>query len=401
MRIAIFTETYYPFVSGVVTHIETLRNCLEAQGHAVMIVTADPNIEEQHLTNNILYCPAITLKRVYGYGLANPYNHKRLEIVREFSPDIIHIHTEFGIGMFGKYCAKQLKRPYVYTLHTMYDEYVYYMFPGKAAAVAKPAMRAHIKRMAMKATEVIGPSVKVSDYLETCGASCSVHIIPNAVFLDKFQCEQVEESKISEVKERLGIKCGDISLCFVGRLGNEKSIDVLIEYFAKAALSERYKLFLIGDGPERERLEALIREFGIENQVRLLGRIEHEELPSYYQAFDLYATASLTEMNSISFLEAGASGLFTLQRFDNINRGQISKGENGDFFTDADEFSQLLHQYASFGISERQIIRERASKFTARYGTDEFTKSVLLVYNKALFKSYGLTWGSSEMNLTA
>ena len=72
MKIAIFTETYFPFISGVVTHIETLKKGLEAQGHKVLIVTLDPKTKEHYVKDGILYCPSMPLKKIYGYGVANP-----------------------------------------------------------------------------------------------------------------------------------------------------------------------------------------------------------------------------------------------------------------------------------------------------------------------------------------
>ena len=386
MKIALFTETYYPFINGVISHVETLRNCLEKQGHTVLIVTAAPGTREQRLQNNVLYCPAHAMKKAYGYGLANPYNLKRLAIIRDFDPDVLHVHTEFGIGVFGRFCAKRLRKPMVYTLHTMYDEYVYYMFPGKTAPVAKIAMRRHINGMAKSAAQVVSPSNKVASYLSDSNASLKVSVIPNTVDLAKFYANNVNPAQVTAVKNKLGIAEDDISLCFVGRMGNEKSVDVLIEYFAKAATDSHFKLFLIGDGPEREKLEHLIKQLGIQEQVKLLGRIEHEEMPVYYQAFDLYTTASLTEMNSISFLEASASGLYTLQRLDEANRDQISPGENGDVFSNPDDFAELLHEYAAQNTVQRLKTRTRVVNYAANYGTAEFSDRILQIYSSAISK---------------
>ncbi|MEG2206006.1 MAG: hypothetical protein RRY03_04965 [Oscillospiraceae bacterium] len=69
MRIAIFTETYFPFISGVVTHIETLKNCLEAKGHEVLIVTTNPKAVCHYVKDGVLYCPAIPLSAYMGTAL--------------------------------------------------------------------------------------------------------------------------------------------------------------------------------------------------------------------------------------------------------------------------------------------------------------------------------------------
>lgn len=111
MKVAIFTETYFPFISGVVTHIKTLKESLEHAGHEVLIVTTSPKAVCHYVKDGVLYCPAIPLKRIYGYGLSNPVNIQRLRIIQDFDPDIIHIHTEFSMGIFAQFAARKLKSP--------------------------------------------------------------------------------------------------------------------------------------------------------------------------------------------------------------------------------------------------------------------------------------------------
>ncbi|MGD9560030.1 MAG: glycosyltransferase, partial [Oscillospiraceae bacterium] len=341
MRIALFCEYYYPFISGVVTHIETLRQGLLAAGHQVLIVTLDPKAKRHYIKDNILYCPAIPLKKIYGYGVGNPVNLHRLSILKAFNPDIIHLHTEFTMGIFAIFAAKRLKKPVVYTLHTMYDDYLFYLFPHGMDKVAKPAAHTFFRNVASRATEIIGPSLKVVEFLRRCGVTRHVNIVPNTVDLSDFMPKNVDMEKVAQVRKTLGIRPGDVALCFVGRLGKEKSIDVLIDYFAgNFGNDPTYRLFIIGDGPEKDAIGQQITQLGLDGQVHLLGKIDHEVLPCYYHAFNLFATASLTEMNSISFLEATASGLYAVQRLDIYNRNQIKSGENGDVFISEAEFGQ-------------------------------------------------------------
>ena len=137
MRIALFTETYLPHINGVVTHVKILRDGLLQQGHEVLVVTADYQTRQHYVKDGILHCPAIKSKRFYGYGVASPFSRRRLKLVQDFRPDIIHIHNEFGIGLSGIFAAKQLHVPLVYTLHTMYDDYLYYVAPRHLLRVAK------------------------------------------------------------------------------------------------------------------------------------------------------------------------------------------------------------------------------------------------------------------------
>lgn len=386
MRVAIFAETYFPFISGVVTHIQTLKQGLEAEGHEVLIVTLNPKTRKHYVKDGVLYCPALPLKKIYGYGVANPVNQRRLNILREFNPDIIHLHTEFSMGIFALFAAKKLKKPVVYTLHTMYDDYVFYLFPNKKIGeMAKPAAHAYIRKVANNATEIIGPSYKVAEYLKRCDVNKKVHVVPNTVDVSSFLPENVAEEDIEAAKKKLGIQPQDVCLCFVGRLGKEKSLDVLIEYFAKGYKNkENFKLFIIGDGPEKELLQQQINSLGVEKQVHLLGRIEHGELPAYYRACDLFSTASLSEMNSISLLEATASGLYAVNRLDINNLDQIKVGQNGNVFTSPEEFAEIVDEYAALSPIEKKQRKAVVTAYAKRYGRKEFTDEILKVYQQAL-----------------
>lgn len=388
MKIAIFAETYYPFISGVVTHIETLKNGLEAQGHQVLIVTMNPKASHHYLKDGILYCPSIPLKKIYGYGVANPVNLRRLSYLRAFNPDVIHIQTEFTMGLFGLFCARQLKKPVVYTLHTMYDDYLFYVAPSeRMQKVVKPGAHWYFKNVAKKATEIIGPSPKVVEFLRRCGVERHINIIPNTVDLSDFMVENIDPAAVQQAREKLGIRPGDVSMLFVGRLGKEKSLDVLVDFFSENfAGEERFKLFLIGDGPEAEALRAQIAARGVEKQVRLLGRVDHDLLPPYFQACDLFTTASLSEINSISMLEAMASGLYVVQRLDLYNREQIDQGKNGDVFVDTSGYAKIIRGWDALSDSEKSALRAGVSDTTRRYGEKEFTRSVIHVYQRAVYE---------------
>lgn len=387
MRIAIFTEYYFPFISGVVTHIKTLKDELEQQGHQVLIVTADPKASTHYLKDGVLYCPAKGVKKIYGYGVTLPISLKRLEYIKKFNPDIIHIHTEFTVGIFGMWVAKKLKKPIVYTLHTMYDDYTFYLFPERFDKYTKPAVHSYFRNVAKQATEIIGPSLKVVEFLGRCGVTKHINIIPNITDLTLFLPENVDFAKVNSIKQKYQIKDDDVVLCFVGRLGKEKSIDTLIEYVAKSSkTNNKLKMFIIGDGPEAEYLQRLAVQLDVQDKIFFTGKINHSDIAAYYYASDLYATASLTEMNSISMLEAMASGLMVLQRFDVYNKDQIVTGKNGYLFNNFDEFNTLLNQFTNMSREERTVQRESAARFSRRYGPKEFIEKVIQVYQIALHK---------------
>lgn len=172
---------------------------------------------------------------------------------------------------------------------------------------------------------------------------------------------------------------------FLRQIGQGKSIDVLIEYFAKSSEKcDKYKLLIMGDGPENESLKQLARDTGFADRIFFTGKVDHEEISAYYYACDLYATASVTEANSISALEAGASGLLMLQKLDEGNKYQITQGENGYTFKDFEEFDLRLRDYTALSIDERKQVRDRVMASSRKYGPEEFVNNILKVYNRAI-----------------
>ena len=125
-----------------------------------------------------------------------------------------------------------------------------------------------------------------------------------------------------EIRSRYGVTDDDMLVCFCGRLGKEKSVDVMLDFWAQTVKpQDNIKLLIIGEGPSKEELEQQAAELGIGDQVHFAGKILHDKLPPYYAACDLYITTSLSDTNSISMLEGMAAGLPVLHIRDVLNKG--------------------------------------------------------------------------------
>lgn len=93
MNIALFTETYLPYINGVVTHVKSLKDGLERAGHKVLVVSADINTHRHYIENGVLWCPAKEFKRFYDYGLASPVSLKRLRMIDLRAKDLVPVQT--------------------------------------------------------------------------------------------------------------------------------------------------------------------------------------------------------------------------------------------------------------------------------------------------------------------
>lgn len=385
MRIALFVEVYVPYINGVVTHVKTLKDGLEKLGHKVLIVTADTKARRHYQFRGVLHCPAMELKRIYGYGLASPISRTRLKYLKNFNPDIIHIHTEFSIGLFGVMAAKSLNVPLVFTMHTMYDDYIYYVAPKPFYPAVKTASHSYAKFLTNQASAVTGPSAKVQQYLDQCGIDKDVHVIPNPVELDAFDATKFTDEDKSALRKKLGFSDDESLVCFVGRLGREKSVDVLLRYWAKTITPEdRVKLLVVGEGPAREELIELAESLGISHMVLFTGKVEHIELPPYYAICNMYVTASLSDTNSISMLEGMAAGLPVIHIYDELNQGQVTHGVNGFIYRNAEEMAMYIRKIRDMDPAEYEKLRKAVLDNIKKFSDIALAQRLLNVYSKVL-----------------
>ncbi|MEA5134873.1 MAG: glycosyltransferase [Candidatus Fimivivens sp.] len=385
MRIAIFVETYLPYLNGVVTHVKILREGLIHNGHEVLIVTADKNVREHTIEDGVLRCPALEVKKIYGYGISSPLSMTLKKKIREFNPDIIHIQQEFGIGLAGIRAARALDVPLVYTLHTMYDDYLYYIAPWPLTDMMRRISHNYIRFISRRADIVTGPSKKCVDYLANAGVHRKVYVIPNSVELENYTEDATTPEQRAAIRKQYSIPEDAFVACFCGRIGKEKGVDNLIRLWKEQIdpNSNSY-LMIIGNGPAREELEQLTISLGIQDHVIFTGAVAHEDIPPYYACCNAYVTASLSEMYSISMLEAQASGLPVVQRLDPDNIDQIKVGVNGFLFESAEEFGQIMKKlhdltpeaHQTLSESVRESVRERSSDSIAKYLLDLYQKAI-------------------------
>lgn len=385
MKIALFSETYLPQINGVATHIKTLKEGLEDLGHQVLVVTADPAALKHKLENGVLRCPAMELKKIYGFGLAPAYNGNRMRILRTFAPDVIHTHTEFGIGLCASELARELHVPLVYTLHTMWDDYLHYISSPAFMPAARRLAHAYFRYFADQADAIIGPSKKSRDFLHGCGVEQEVDILPNAVELDHFSREKSEPATVEKLKQAYGIRPDDTVVCFCGRLGKEKNIDVLLDFFSQCRQKNTHiKLLIIGDGPDRSHLEELSSRLNINDGVIFTGGVPHDAIREVYACCDLFATASRSEVNSISMLEAMAMGLPVLHILDASNPGQVLEGVNGYIFRTAKELTDLILRFHDSSADEKARLRASTADSVKGLNQTDLARRVEEVYLRVL-----------------
>ena len=391
MKIALFTDTYPPFINGVSTSTANLRMTLIDHGHDVLVIAPRTDDGEFEFKDGIIWLPGLELKKMYGYRFTTVYSSKAMKILEEFKPDIIHYQTDFTIGQFAKIAAKKLKVPTVYTYHTSYEDYTYYVTHGFLDRAAKKTIRAYSKSVATSVSEFITPSKKTKDFMRNSGVDIYINVIPTGIDFSLFDESRIDQEKMKQFKLEHGIKENTKVFLILGRVAKEKSMDVSIKGFAryvKLYPEEDVKLIIVGNGPQKNELELLVHELRISHLVDFIGSVPASEVPFYYHLADIYTSASLTETQGLTFMEAMASKCVVVARYDDNLSGTIIDGQTGYFFTDEDSFARRCHYILTMPKEDKDKIINNALDVVDAYSIEKFYQNIIGVYRRAIRKHW-------------
>ena len=386
MRIGIFSETYAPYISGLVTSEIMLKKALEKLGHEVYVVTA--NLESFHYEydkeEKVLKIPGIPTG-IYDSRLTSIYPIKAINKIKAWNLDVIHSQTEFAIGSFARLFAKQYNIPIVHTYHTMYEDYVHYITKGHFNRSSKKIVEYLTKFYCDKTiTELIVPTKKAYDlFKEKYNVERNIHIIPTGIEIERFFKENIKQKKLMELKHQYKIKRNDFVLIFVGRIAEEKNIPFIIDVMSNIK-EKNIKLLIIGDGPDKEKYEQYTKEKQT-NNVIFTGKVPWDDIPVYYSLGSAFISASTTETQGLTIIEAMAASLPALCIDDESFNGTVVNDLNGYLFKDEKECKEvILKLYTNKKLTNylSNGARSSAEKHSSKY----FAEQVLDVYNKAIKK---------------
>lgn len=336
MKILITTDLYTTATNGVVTSVKNLCGELQKKGHDVRILTLSDGLKS-HKDGNVSYIRSIPLGAIYpDVRMAVSYRHKLIKEIIEWKPDVIHSQCEFFSFQFALYISKKTGAPIVHTYHTLYEQYVTYLVPSKRLGkhIVHFVTRSRLKHV----NNVIAPTHKVKDALHSYGIINKISVVPSGISLEQHQ-KRITPEERKEKRHALGIDDNQLVLINLGRLGTEKNLEELLELFAKALITNKNLVFLIvGDGPAKKSLEKMSESLGISNHVIFTGMVAPTEVQDYYQLGDVFVSASTSETQGLTYVEAAANGLPLLCRQDLCLKDVLIQGENGYEFTNEAEF---------------------------------------------------------------
>ncbi len=331
MRIAIFTDSFWPQINGVTTAIWNYCVPLADAGNEFLILAPKPfggvANAPTHKNIEIIWLPSFPLPSYKDYLVAYLFPPSAKKKLNAFYPEVIHIHTPFFVAKQGLEYAQKKRIPAIGTFHTLLTEFLEYlplpMKELKKSPVMEKLTWKYLQHFYRKCTILTTPTPAIAMELESHGFK-RVHVLTNGIDYELFSCVKAKKSKDKKTK-----------LVFHGRISFEKRLDVVLE--ALSLLTEKFpqlELHIIGNGPAENSLKSLAHELEISKKVRFVGPMPSGSaaLASEVRSKDFLVTASPMETQGLNVLEAMAAGLLVIGANARAIPIAIGKNERGLLF---------------------------------------------------------------------
>lgn len=392
MRIGLFSDQYYPSISGVVTSIKMLYDGLTLLGHDVFIFTS---FDEEMVDNpdelkmrNVINFPgrAYPFKDLKEYRF-NFKHRKFVKVIEPYKLDVIHIHTEFSMSKIARIAGKKLGIPIVHTFHTLYEDYLKYVsefadkyfhdiiFSSLAKMIMKPVSKDSV-------IEIV-PTKKVLALSERYYMKGDIRVVPTGIQLQRFNKNNFTKEEVENLRKYLGIPDDTFVFGYLGRTSGEKNIQTIIKAFSNVSTERKAILLIVGGGPELGLLQDCAKTAGILDKMIFTGFVDWERVPLYYQLMDTFVNASQSETQGLTYIEALASSLPLLVQKDDCIDDVVQDYYNGIYFDGEKELIQKMEEILKNPMILKQI-KENTEKSVEKYSKEQYAKNVEAVYIDAI-----------------
>lgn len=359
MKIAIFTDAFYPQINGIVTSIFNMVENLTQRGHSILIVApAYRGLKEySHPGVTVHRVPSLPASFYDDFRWTCPVNHKILSLLRDENVDVVHFMTPVFVSLLGIKYARKLGIPVVGTFHTFIADPLYYekLFTGPVKVTDEIAWR-YLNLFYDAADYVSSPTPEAVKMIRQNGCTAPLEALSNGIDMELF-----DSIHRDEMKEKYGL--GEKVVLFVGRISYEKNLGALIDSFDLVFRNNpEAQLLIVGDGPQRELYEEYASGKGCHDRVIFTGVMSYKELLSsgLYSLGSLFVTASETETQGLTMLEAMANRLISMGPPAGGIIDLIEDGVNGYFIDPASPMD--MAEKISYALNHREDLKGMEEK---------------------------------------
>lgn len=386
MRVAIFTDCYIPVKNGVVTSIGELKAGLEAKGHHVIVFTVQVKGYEDEEDGIIRFRSIpVGLGTEIAFGLVNQFTVNRM--IRFHKIDLIHIHTELNLCISGILAARKFALPRIHTTHTLWEEYRHYLLNG---VLLSPALiRVLAKFILGGSAGLVAPSIKAKDYYQSIVPDIPFEVIPNGMDRAKFGYRHFTQQETNEIRKRWNITPDDKVILFVGRIGKEKRVVELFDAILPVLKAKPdTKMLFVGDGPLRKELESRSCNLNMRERILFTGYVNWNSVHEIYTLSALFVTASLSEVHSMTMIEAMMCLLPIVARRDESFVASVTDGVNGYLVESDGDLTEKIMQVVS-DEKKLQHMGEESLRVSEKYSGEAHANQMEKFYEHILSRSTG------------
>ncbi len=384
LKIAVFADTFYPSIDGVVSSMMTTATELSRRGHEIVFFVPKPKNPQkipEFKEFRVVWVRAVSFFSYDQYRVAPPFSFTAQRAFKEFQPDIVHCHTPFSLGWMGINLGHKYQVPVVATYHTLLPDFLVYLpIPvfNKTRA-AKELAWEYTKLFYRKADLVTTPSKEMAKELEK--RKIPAVFISNPLQFDLFN--RFAKTKKSEKEFRL---------VFFGRLSFEKNIEVVLQ--ALKIVLEKHsnvRLVIIGAGPAENMLKKTVEEMNLEEKVEFAGILRREELAQKVASCNCTVTASTIETQGLTILEGMAAGLPCIGADYLAIPASVKDEKNGFLFKsfDAQDCAEKIEK-----LLQSKALQERFSKKAVETARPYSAETICNEWEKAYQKTVKKTISS-------
>lgn len=381
MRIAFFTDTYYPDLNGVSVSVSNFASKLRRKGHTVFIFA--PKIKGKYKDTDEYLVRLSSVKIIPNSEpqIYSPTIWPNKEFRKMFREkfDIIHAHGNGPYSLLGYSIAKIKRTPFVMTFHVIHTHYIHYIFKGKF--ITPKMIYFAFKTFAKRCKAVITPSLKMKNELLKYGVKKKIYVVPN--FLDM---ERFKNKKSGYLHKLLNLPPKTPLIVTVGRIGKEKNIDFILRVFKKLCENDRKPhMVVIGKGPEKNNLIDVAYDLGIMDRTHFTGAIDYESMPLVYKDATIFVFASYTETQGICVLEAAATGIPCVLNNDPAYKNMVINNKNG-FLVALDEkkFANKINLLLKDKSLRKQMSKKSIEIASTNFNAEKITDDLISIYSKVI-----------------
>jgi 1,2-diacylglycerol 3-alpha-glucosyltransferase len=386
LKVALFIDSFFPKIDGVIVVVDNYAKILN-KGNEVFVAAPGKkeNFDDEKLGYPVHRCMQIT-KKAWSYTWPMPgYDVKFKRAIKAEKPDIIHIHSPFGLGKEGVRLAKKLNIPVVATIHSQFDQDFYKA--TKSEQITKLLIK-RIMKIYNACDEVFVMNEKLKELLYGYGYKGKARLMLNATEMDYPKDPQ---RLLNIANERFNLAKNESVFLFVGRLIENKGILFLVEVMEELKKQNfRAKMLFIGAGPDEEKLKEEVLKRRLKNEVIIAGKImDREVLASAYLRADLFLFPSKYDTDGLVRREAGAHKTPSLVAKDTMVSSLIKDNDTG-FIAEYDvkKFAKRIMEI----MSDKELLKQVGENtYSKEHITWDKSVSIALETYKEIIKTKNKT----------